>query len=115
MTNDLGSGTLNRTVNLLIEEDEILSREAFNGNKSRGELIRELLLEGAKKINPRLAVEIARVRAVGAITIKASKPVAKAATGIALSLLMLVAASDRRTVRRVGLRRNEIEFAGVEI
>jgi hypothetical protein len=74
-TRPLGTGTLNRTVNLFTEEDALYGRAAFEADVSRGTLIRDLLYEGAKKLNPALAAEIEKVRKAHGIAVQVTKAV----------------------------------------
>jgi hypothetical protein len=74
-TRPIGAGTLNRTVNLFAEEDALYGRAAFEADVSRGTLIRDLLYEGAKKLNPALAAEIEKVRKAHGIAVRITKAV----------------------------------------
>jgi hypothetical protein len=111
MTKPLPIGTCNFPLNMSTEERNIWGRFACENDASMNQTIQEAAMRGLAQINPALAAEIAKIRAQRGMVVK----LAKASVGVSLALLMLVAASDRRSVRRVGLRRNEIEFAGVEI
>lgn len=107
LTRPIGAGTRNTALNMSSEELNLWRRFAFNSDASMNQTIQEAALRGLEQINPTLAAEIAKIRQARGMVVK----IAKGTTCVALSLLMIVAASDRRTVRRVGLRRNEIEFA----
>jgi hypothetical protein len=62
MTNPIGASTANITYNAPWEEARILGAEACGEDKSRGELLRELILAGAKVLKPHLAAKIEFVR-----------------------------------------------------
>jgi hypothetical protein len=109
LTRPIGAGTCNTALNMSTEERTLWGRFACENDASMNQTIQEAAMRGLAQINPALAAEIAKIRKQRGMVVK----LAKASVGVSLALLMLVAASDRRTVRRVGLRRNEIEFAGV--
>jgi hypothetical protein len=94
-------------LNMSLEERALLGRFACENDASLNQTIQELALKGLQQINPVLAAEIAKVRKARGMVVTLAK-----ATGVvALAAMMIVAGSDRRSVRRVGLRRNELEVA----
>lgn len=62
MTNPLGTGTRNLSVNLPVDELALLGKAAFQAGKSIGHFVRDLLFLGAKSKSPELAAKVAEVR-----------------------------------------------------
>ncbi|HYG22757.1 MAG TPA: hypothetical protein VEH04_08250 [Verrucomicrobiae bacterium] len=94
MTNAIGTGTANLSINIPLDERSELGRAAVReGCKSVGEFVRKLVLAGAEVKHPELAVQLKEVRrkyyggtmlililcaiAFGSDAMKASKKVAR--------------------------------------
>jgi len=62
VTNPLGAGTCNLTMNVPLIEKDILSREAAKNGMRLSDLLRQATLEWAVKYAPTAAIAIAAVR-----------------------------------------------------
>jgi hypothetical protein len=62
MTNAIGVGTVNTTVNMDREESRIWGRLALDEDKSKGQKLRELALEGLRARRADLAHQVDNIR-----------------------------------------------------
>lgn len=103
MTNAIGTGTRNLSVNVPTTEWELIGRAAGPGRL--GDFLRRLIIAGAEKQDPALAQKLKEVR--------------RQYYGVAMLLIVvgLVASGDDllRAARKASRRRNETEAVFVEI
>lgn len=105
MTNPIGQGTTNVSVNLRQAERNLLGRLAHEDDRSIGSLVRRLILRGLEVENPELAAKLREIRQ--GIGRSACLALGLLAVGLALNGGMDI----RRTSTRIQIRPRREEVA----
>lgn len=118
MTNSVGKGTKNTSINLIEEEDAILGRLSVLWDKSKGAILKELYVAGLAAVDPVRAEEIQQIRHARAAMISAF-------IGLGLIVSAAIAKMDmtriggqfssRQSIRQIVKRRGEQDFLIWEI
>lgn len=108
MTNAIGKGTVNVTVNMPEDESRIWGRLAFDEGKSRGALLKELALAELARRKAQLADQIQMIRENRAA-------VTMALVGTVLVIASLFFGDIQRAQRSARRNREEVEFLGINI
>ena len=104
MTNPIGIGTVNRTTNMLLEEDHLYGRLACEMDVSKAALLRRLIFEGLKTLRPDVAAKVEAIR-------RHHREAGSAALLALLVFWTVFVGGDIRKAPRRGGRRHEQEQA----